>query len=246
MKTNGVLIGAAFATAVAASAVGGAANAQIVIGGPGDAMNGNCYPFGCPTSDWGPEYQQVYAAADFGGPITISEISFYNHNFLIPGFTGPIDSGTFTISLSTTSAAVDGLDFTNLANNIGANNTVVFSGSLPALTGPGGQGGQLNLVLSTPFTFDPGAGNLLLDVVSTDAANDGLNAYLDADNGDATGEFSRTYTQGGGIYDNDYGLVTGFNIATTVPEPATWAMMLVGFGGLGLALRSRRHKAVTA
>ena len=28
---------------------------------------------------------------------------------------------------------------------------------------------------------------------------------------------------------------------TVVPEPATWAMMLVGFGGLGLAMRSRRR-----
>ena len=28
-----------------------------------------------------------------------------------------------------------------------------------------------------------------------------------------------------------------------VPEPATWAMMLVGFGGLGVAMRSRRKQA---
>jgi hypothetical protein len=29
-----------------------------------------------------------------------------------------------------------------------------------------------------------------------------------------------------------------------VPEPATWAMMLVGFGGLGAMLRSRRKQAL--
>ena len=31
-----------------------------------------------------------------------------------------------------------------------------------------------------------------------------------------------------------------------VPEPATWAMMLVGFGGLGAAMRSRRKLAAAA
>jgi hypothetical protein len=31
-----------------------------------------------------------------------------------------------------------------------------------------------------------------------------------------------------------------------VPEPATWAMMLMGFGGLGVALRARRRTAAIA
>ena len=33
---------------------------------------------------------------------------------------------------------------------------------------------------------------------------------------------------------------------TAVPEPATWAMMLLGFGGLGLAMRRRRAGLITA
>jgi hypothetical protein len=33
------------------------------------------------------------------------------------------------------------------------------------------------------------------------------------------------------------------NIAP-VPEPATWALMLLGFGGIGLAMRSRRRPAL--
>jgi hypothetical protein len=31
--------------------------------------------------------------------------------------------------------------------------------------------------------------------------------------------------------------------ASAVPEPATWAMMLVGFGAIGAAARSRRRPA---
>ena len=45
-----------------------------------------------------------------------------------------------------------------------------------------------------------------------------------------------------GLWDLDNVSVT----ADGVPEPATWAMMLVGFGGLGAAMRSRRKQIVTA
>lgn len=36
--------------------------------------------------------------------------------------------------------------------------------------------------------------------------------------------------------------ITGF--ITTAPEPGTWAMMLLGFGGIGLAMRRRRKPAL--
>jgi choice-of-anchor C domain-containing protein len=40
--------------------------------------------------------------------------------------------------------------------------------------------------------------------------------------------------------------VTGGSITRGVPEPATWAMMLIGFGGLGALMRRRRDRAAFA
>jgi hypothetical protein len=58
---------------------------------------------------------------------------------------------------------------------------------------------------------------------------------------DTTGDFANTYAANN---QNSPGVWT---VTTSVPEPSTWAMLLVGFGGLGAAMRSRRRlTAVTA
>ena len=36
-------------------------------------------------------------------------------------------------------------------------------------------------------------------------------------------------------------LLGGFSFTASVPEPGTWAMMLLGFGAIGLAMRGRRR-----
>ncbi len=47
----------------------------------------------------------------------------------------------------------------------------------------------------------------------------------------------------------DYGAVSGLRVAdlagTAVPEPATWAMMLVGFGGVASMARRRRSRGAS-
>jgi len=72
------------------------------------------------------------------------------------------------IYASTTTRSVAGLSAT-FAENIGADNTLVLSGTLNWATGnvPGpGNTLQFDMVFpfTTPFLYDPAAGNLLLDI----------------------------------------------------------------------------------
>ena len=69
----------------------------------------------------------------------------------------------------------------------------------------------------------------------------GVSANLFVTNGTS----DRVNTQGAGLLT---GLVTARATAVTaaVPEPGTWATMLLGFGAIGFALRRRRRTIPTA
>ena len=49
----------------------------------------------------------------------------------------------------------------------------------------------------------------------------------------------------GSIKFSDGGTFTLSGAAGAVPEPATWALMLLGFGGIGVAMRRRRQLAIS-
>jgi hypothetical protein len=84
-------------------------------------------------------------------------------------------SGTWTIALSTTAADWNTLS-TNYAANIGANNIAVFSGNL---TQPWAFGNTLTIILTTPFTYVPSNGNLLMDVSVSGVSTSGGFVYFD-------------------------------------------------------------------
>src|SRR3974390_41178 len=222
----------------------GPAFATIIIGLPPDPGNGNCFPFGCSYSG---EYQQVYSASQFSGPIEIGDLEFYNTKYNSSATS--MNSGTWTISLSTTSANWNTLS-SNFASNIGANHTVVFSGNLAQ---PWAFGDTLHIDLSTPFLYDPTSGNLLMDVSVSGAIAGGI-IFFDTNGFNGGGDngntfLGRVFCLGGGpcgtsgFVDAGYGLVTGFSTAQSVPEPASLALFASSLGALGLLGWRRKRKA---
>jgi hypothetical protein len=138
-----------------------------------DGNTSNAGPFGKLTEFNNDPYrtQQVYAGSVFpqgAEGITISELRFRTD--FLQGEAGPITSNAVEISLSTTSKAVDGLDFTDLSLNVGADQQVVYSGPLTLQScncGTPTHDFDVLVTLQEPFFYVPSQGNLLLDVVNT-------------------------------------------------------------------------------
>jgi hypothetical protein len=203
----------------------------------------NAWPFN--RGDFGSQrYQQVYAASQFGGPGLITQIVFRPDATDGQAFTSTLPD--IQIDLSTTSAPDDGLS-TTFANNVGADDTVVFArGPLmlsSGFTGPpnGPKDFDIIITLTTPFFYNPALGNLLLDVRNFGG---GSTTYFDAVSppGDGVSRvFSQNVNDPTGVTD-PAGLVTGFVI---VPEPSSVAMLLTGGGTLlawfGGYRRRQRH-----
>lgn len=210
------------AAALAGCMVAAVSPAQALVIGSADTTNS--YPFG--SSGGGYYLQQIYNAASFDAPTNINLITFYNS--LSPATVTPL-SDNFTLYLSTTAAPVSTFD-TDAMQFPDASFTQVFSGSLSQL-----MNGRLDIALSTAFNYDPAKGNLVLTVRDFTLGRDG-NLFLDVDRNDGV-----TNTRISAFsYDFNQGLVTGFNDSVAaVPEPATWANMIAGFGLVGGAMRRR-------
>jgi len=218
--------------------------ADVTVGLPADSSTGNAYPFG---SFYSGQYQQVYTASAFSGPITISDLEFFNTQS-DSGATS-MTSGNWTISLSTTSADWNTLSST-YSSNIGGDNTQVFSGNL---TQPWAFGDTLQISLSTPFAYNPANGNLLMDVmVSGVSEPGGADIFFDTNgfnNGTENGNtimgrvyFNTFFSQN--IVDSGYGLVTGFSTVAAIPEPDIYVMMGIGLALMGFV--ARRGKLMEA
>lgn len=206
----------------------GSAQADVIVG---SYDGGNCYPFSCGASDGVTTYQQIYSADAFSGVLTFNAISFFLDEDEGPGL---MDSATYTVSFSTTSKAVDGLD-TEFANNIGGDSAVfgVFSlsGVMPSIL----------TLTGNAFTYDPTQGNLLMTVEISGLTE--ANPYESFFQADYTGEVTqRLYA-----YDGEAtgevatgALVTEFH---PVPEPSSVVLGLIGLALLPAGRLVRRRAA---
>jgi hypothetical protein len=208
----------------------------------GVADTANCYPFACNDSGTNVglamEYQQVYAANQFSGQMAISGITFFDTQY--PGTT--VLNGDYQIFLSTAPATVGpGTLGTDAAANIGSDNTRFFSGNL----GQTLLGSTFDIAGTTPFLYNPGNGNLLMDVLVSNqdnVANGFGNGYLDADSsGSVTSRAwcGPSFASCPTLNPDPVGLVTEF---TSVPEPSS--LLLLGSGlSLLLGLKGKRKEA---
>ena len=227
-------------------------NAQASVEGNGN----NTFPFGIGNDPYEvpsgtQRYQQVYSASDFAalapGGEYITQIAFRPDATFGAAFSTTLPD--IRIDLSTASASPDALS-TTFANNVGADDTIVYGGATGAalslsssFTGPAGGPKDFDIIinLTTPFFYDPAAGNLLLDVRNFGGGSipvfDAQDALFDS--------VSRVYTGFSGVgsatadHADSTGLVTRFT--TVVPEPGT--MLLAALGGASLFLLRQKREA---
>ncbi|HEV3199216.1 MAG TPA: PEP-CTERM sorting domain-containing protein [Bryobacteraceae bacterium] len=191
-----------------------------------EGAGANTFPFDSITAQ---RYQQVYAASQFSAGGLITQVAFRPDGPLGHAFSVTI--ANVQIDLSTTLAAPDGLSST-FASNVGLDDRVVFSGPLSlssSFAGPAGGPKAFDIIvnLTTPFVYNPGSGNLLLDVRSFSGEPSGM-----------AGEFDSQFTLGdpisraygdiasptASVMDSE-GLVTEFTI---IPEPGTLVLLAIG------------------
>jgi hypothetical protein len=194
----------------------------------------------------GSRTQQVYASSFFTGAQTLTSLAFRS----TPFFRNAANYGNVIVKLSTTTFGDEtGTSLSStFADNIGVDVTTVFQGALN-FAAPTTDDFEYVISFASGFTYDPSKGNLLLDVqIPVGSTVDGPGFFLASY--DVANQFNDGVYSVNAVFDgnasvgiaNTAGTITRFTgqaLAGAVPEPASWAFMITGFGMVGGAMRRR-------
>jgi hypothetical protein len=205
----------------------------IVIGGTNSP---NAFPFGAGAGPYtyqaGGEYQQIYNSARFSGPVMITQIAFASSSVnRSPG----TNIYNFRLGLGTTSSTPGSPNSSFAANGT---TTTVFNGPLTAVLTTTNSF-DLRIPLTTPFTYDPAGGNLLLDVVLNSQTTGNVTFFVAGRSSDV-GRVFLLNGNGTPAAQGNYGLYTQFTTEQAVPEPTTILLLGTGLAGIAAKVRHRR------
>ena len=182
--------------------------------------------------------QTVYGASQFPSyPIVITELRWRPDSIAVGPLTDNVPNIQINLSMTTTNA--DHMSST-FSKNVGTNDTVVFSGTMTALTSfttlsNGTKAFDIFLPLQTSFIFDPSKGNLLVDLRnfsggsanlynnSVSTSTDVVSRVFNAGNPNAT--FATSGDTGGGAMQVIY---TPAPLPPTISSQPTNRSVLIG------------------
>jgi hypothetical protein len=226
-------------TLIVASVVAlSSASAQATVGTPGTGQ-GTTYPFGQGAGYT--KFQEFLSASYFTAPLNINAVTFYR----TANTAGAFQQGTFSLFLNSTTTTLANYNFGNPgANEVVGNRRLIGTVTIPNATTTAS---TLTFTGAGAFTYNPAAGNLLIDVdfapvggffapgrATFDTFSDpvGNQSNLVATASDPQALFGGTASSRG------QGLVATFDVApTVVPEPSSVVLMAAGMFGLLVAAR---------
>jgi hypothetical protein len=191
-----------------------------------------------------------------GGSVTVSTLNATTLSVVLSDSNTPVADATalsgVQLAFSSGPGSVSLTEVTNTLITFGAGGTFTTASGLPdhwgvgvsgniltlETVGPNAVGGQpRDLIVHAPTSPAPVQGNITN--FNPFIQNTGtFDLVLSSDMVSALNAGTTTITGAGFQYSTTAGTWT-----TAVPEPATWAMMLLGFGGIGGMLRTNRKQA---